>query len=75
MADGTAATQFGQQLIIENFRNESHGFVGLDLTVAIDRDTGTLLPPVLQRVQAKIGQGRGFRMVINTKNAAGLTWF
>jgi len=75
MSDGAAAAQFGKQLIVEDFRNKPHGLMGLNLTVAMDCDTGTFLPPVLQCVKTKIGQGRGFRMVIDTKNAAGFAWF
>ena len=48
--------RFRQHIAGENIGDVSHGLVGVDLIAVRGADSGALLPAVLQRVEAEVGQ-------------------
>ena len=63
MPHGASAVQLGQLLHVKYIRYQPHTFVLCNLHIPGDRNAGTFLAPVLQRIEAKICQGRGFGIV------------
>ena len=56
MADGDVAAQRGEHGLVEHLGDQAHVLVHHDPGAVADRDAGRLLPPVLQRVQAEVGE-------------------
>src|SRR5262245_21099369 len=74
MPDGHCSWQFFQGLALENLGHQSHTEMGPELVTVITDDAGTLLTPVLQSVQTKLGHFRRFRVIINPKNTTIMFW-
>ena len=56
MAYGDVTAQRGQHRFAEHLGDEAHVLEHHDPGAVADRDAGRLLPPVLQRVQAEVGE-------------------
>ena len=68
--DGGITVEQLQALGIENLGDMPHPFLLVELPVVRTDDSGGFLTPVLQRVQAKIGQPRRFRVSDYSENSA-----
>ena len=59
VADGEAAAQRAQVVLLEDLRDEAEGALGDDVAAVVRRgDAGRLLPAVLERVEREVGEAR-----------------
>jgi hypothetical protein len=70
--DGAAAGELLQVINVEHVGHQAHALVGNNRVVPGDSYAGALLTPMLQRIEAEIGQRRRFRLSADPENAAGL---
>ena len=56
--DRDGALQRLQRALVEDLRDQAHVLVDEDLVAVADRDAGGLLPAMLQRVEAEVGELR-----------------
>jgi hypothetical protein len=69
MADGQIASQASQLVGFHHFVNETGSAVHVELTVVAAHNTGSLLPTVLERAKAQIGQRGRFLMPNDTEDS------
>ena len=60
----------GQHVAGEDVRHMPHGLVAVDLAAVAGADAGALLPAMLQRVEAEVGQLGRFGMAVDGDHAA-----
>jgi len=58
--------------IVKDIRDQPHAHVTDDLLALDGCNPGAFLPPVLEGVKAEIGHSRGFRVAMDTEQAAGI---
>src|SRR3954469_3324417 len=56
VADGQMPLQRVERVLVEDLRDQAHVLVDEDLLTVADRDAGRLLAPVLQGIQAEVGE-------------------
>ena len=69
MPDGQFAREFFSTLGREDISDMAHLSDTVNGAAIAGRDSGAFLSPMLQGVEAKIGQIRGFGMAVNGENA------
>src|SRR4029077_10354480 len=62
MAYGEASRQLGEYARLKNFLDFAHGAMEKEIGTVARNDSGGFLAAMLQRVEAEIGEVRGFRM-------------
>ena len=75
MTDSRATAQVGKGPIAERVTHVAHRTREPELSVVGYRDTGALLPSVLERVQAEVCHRRGILVTIDTKDSAFIVEF
>ena len=70
VADRVTAGKLGEIPLVEHVRDETHGAVNGVLATLRGADSGALLPPVLERVEAQVGDFRGLRVPVDAENSA-----
>ena len=71
MADREVTVERCEAALVEHLRDETHVLDDRDGLAVADRDTGRLLAPVLQRVQAEVRQvGHRLPGGVHTEDAA-----
>ena len=75
VADGEMALERRQRAAVEDVGDQAHVLDDGDGVAVADRHAGRLLAPVLQGVQAQVGQlGDGLARGVDAEDAAGLLW-
>src|SRR4029077_11128008 len=62
MAYGEASRQLGEYARLKNFLDFAHGAMEKEIGTVTRNDAGGFLASMLERVEAEIGEVRGFRM-------------
>ena len=74
VADGDGAGHVMQDASLEDLRDQSHAFMGVELLAVGSDDARALLAAMLEGVEAVIGQLRSIRMAVNAEDTAVMFW-
>ena len=74
MTNGYMAMEAIQDEFVEDLRDKPHPLMFMDRLSRRGHNTGTLLSPVLEGIQPKIGQLCSIIVSEHTKDTAGFSW-